>query len=1097
MWLALKLPEPYQSPIRKSSMTTLPSSEQNNSCTDEMDETGELHQAMQQAMEGLRNELAAEQTDQKRLSAHLKQKLLTLEEELGQSHRQNEEQAGRESSLKKQVSQKDAALAKARQKIQTFESLNKDLDQAVADLQLDLAGTKSREEAHHSRMLALKQELSERDSALRDLRRKADAEVTRQKVRTERAEADAKQAREELLASQQAREALQGNQADLEKQVTVALSGLKQECTKIETISSAKNEMEASFRQQVSQLEDELATVKIAHNSDQLAIAALQQQVVELEREFQIRQEELDGRIASEAALQGDLRKMKEQLDEASSEQSALQQALERQSGIEVELHSKASSLKAALDEAEERHRSDSSQNLALEREVAQLETEISSLRMSMKTLEDKTAAQDESHQLQIAEGLLLQNKLQEASAQLAQATMTEEMQQELISRLQGTLSTSEVDLSQSRTDLAAQEALKSRLQEDLVQLQEDATQGQKLIKELRSQLMKSEDELSVANTAFQTLQSMEGELRKQLGQRDQSIAETRNELKLQERSLANQLEAQLKETMSELSAVRSEFSSQEQQMLQEGLQSELAAAVETGDLQRQEQLALQALCADKEGVIASLEEQSAELKAQLELLSTKLLASQQAVDTHSDRATELQLRISTLEEELAFAQKEGESLQGLEADLKSNLAQKDVALLDALASSEARRANEAALRSALQHQEKLLADERVAKDTAERQLLQSTSQLASLQEELAEIQMIRDEQSGLNQTLQSQLRSSEGKQLRKRITSALRRAADAHHASIELEIARTLQRREPKEARLFLDTQGRVPTGYGVCLNLQLPTVVRQGPWPLATRKVVAQAEDSHETSGSTYLVSAMLQTLLQRLSTRRWRTAQELEGLLEQVKSTLLLRDAEPTGGSGSDLDELVAERLELDIQLLAREVALLRASNVLDDVPWSVVKALAIFSGIILPRDGKEEPFPMHWAADHGRRDIMEFLLRYPAGEDLLLQRDNQGRIPLFYAERAGNESKMHKQNLSQRPSGSSDGIPEAYLRVMQQIDQIGWDKMCWGRGFTLLHWAAKHVPWLMLESCQALLRGCLFFSCSTVLSYLSSPEHVICV
>eukprot|EP00435_Cladocopium_sp_Y103_P032197 s3535_g8.t1 len=48
---------------------------------------------------------------------------------------------------------------------------------------------------------------------------------------------------------------------------------------------------------------------------------------------------------------------------------------------------------------------------------------------------------------------------------------------------------------------------------------------------------------------------------------------------------------------------------------------------------------------------------------------------------------------------------------------------------------------------------------------------------------------------------------------------------------------------------------------------------------------------------------------------------------------------------------------------------------------------------------------------------------------------------------------------RQNLSQS-SGSSDGIPEAYLRVMQQIDQIGWDKMCWGRGFTLLHWAAKH-------------------------------------
>ena len=108
------------------------------------------------------------------------------------------------------------------------------------------------------------------------------------------------------------------------------------------------------------------------------------------------------------------------------------------------------------------------------------------------------------------------------------------------------------------------------------------------------------------------------------------------------------------------------------------------------------------------------------------------------------------------------MARKEGESLQGAEADLKTTLAQKEFALLDALASSEARRANEAALRSALQNQEKLLADERVAKDTAERQLVQSSTQVAEMQAELTEMQVSRDEQSSLNQTLQSQLRSSE-----------------------------------------------------------------------------------------------------------------------------------------------------------------------------------------------------------------------------------------------------------------------------------------------------------------------------------------------
>lgn len=43
-------------------MTTLPASEQlNHSCTD-LDESAEVHQAMQRAMEQLQNELATEQT---------------------------------------------------------------------------------------------------------------------------------------------------------------------------------------------------------------------------------------------------------------------------------------------------------------------------------------------------------------------------------------------------------------------------------------------------------------------------------------------------------------------------------------------------------------------------------------------------------------------------------------------------------------------------------------------------------------------------------------------------------------------------------------------------------------------------------------------------------------------------------------------------------------------------------------------------------------------------------------------------------------------------------------------------------------------------
>ena len=87
------------------------------------------------------------------------------------------------------------------------------------------------------------------------------------------------------------------------------------------------------------------------------------------------------------------------------------------------------------------------------------------------------------------------------------------------------------------------------------------------------------------------------------------------------------------------------------------------------------------------------------------------------------------------------------------------------------------------------------------------------------------------------------------------------------------------------------------------------------------------------------------------------------------------------------------LYVEQLELDIQLIAQELVLLR-SPPLDDVPQSVVKAgfaahvlaagvgqaLASFSGMIL-HGGEQEQYPMHWAADHGRpRNAESLTLRH---------------------------------------------------------------------------------------------------------------------
>ena len=90
--------------------------------------------------------------------------------------------------------------------------------------------------------------------------------------------------------------------------------------------------------------------------------------------------------------------------------------------------------------------------------------------------------------------------------------------------------------MSQSRSDFAAQEAVKARISEESQLLQSEAQKNVKLIQSLRAQLSKSEDELTVANTAFQTLQTVEAELRGQLQKQESSISESSGQLKVQER---------------------------------------------------------------------------------------------------------------------------------------------------------------------------------------------------------------------------------------------------------------------------------------------------------------------------------------------------------------------------------------------------------------------------------------------------------------------------------------------------------------------------------------------------------------------------------
>lgn len=145
-------------------------------------------------------------------------------------------------------------------------------------------------------------------------------------------------------------------------------------------------------------------------------------------------------------------------------------------------------------------------------------------------------------------------------------------------------------------------------------------------------------------------------------------------------------------------------------------------------------------------------------------------------------------------------------------------------------------------------------------------------------------------------------------------------------------------------------------------------------------------------------------------------------------------------------------------------------------------------------------------LHYAAQKGDYSLCDYLLHLGAKSNAY---DSNGRTPLELAEEGGHEEvvelfrsdtglgnqaamvlsafrpqqqQMQRRSLPSRvsrtsqwsqsfaPSMCSDDtsrsnndvqkIPPDYLKVMDEIEKVGWDKMHWARGYTLLHWAAKH-------------------------------------
>jgi len=169
------------------------------------------------------------------------------------------------------------------------------------------------------------------------------------------------------------------------------------------------------------------------------------------------------------------------------------------------------------------------------------------------------------------------------------------------------------------------------------------------------------------------------------------------------------------------------------------------------------------------------------------------------------------------------------------------------------------------------------------------------------------------------------------------------------------------------------------------------------------------------------------------------------------------------------GQDLE--LVEQLEVYVQRCKEEMELFGLPSPLAGLPESLLEAFVdIYANNGELNSGWDGGFsPMHWCAQHGRRDLIEFIRQQVGGKEMANSRDEQGRTPVFYAERGESLGLAHylreevgasvpaREVISRRPN--IGGIPARYFQVLQQVESQGWHTVKWKDGFTMLHWAAE--------------------------------------
>jgi len=192
----------------------------------------------------------------------------------------------------------------------------------------------------------------------------------------------------------------------------------------------------------------------------------------------------------------------------------------------------------------------------------------------------------------------------------------------------------------------------------------------------------------------------------------------------------------------------------------------------------------------------------------------------------------------------------------------------------------------------------------------------------------------------------------------------------------------------------------------------------------------------------------------------------AREVEAVGHELDS--LLEEVEVQHHLGAAEQQRMRALILSQLQSVDHERQLLSAPGPLDDLPDALIDTLveAYHHGINRPFDKGYSP--VHWSAQNGRRDLIEYLRRCAGGHELLSSKDATGRTPEVYAQQGGRGAlAMWLREAAQEQVAVKESVPNhpwsflpaPQFESLKQVEIRGWRHMEWEENFTLLHWAAK--------------------------------------